>query len=76
MRWHLQGLWKNSDFLKLWLGRSISNMGNGITGIALPLTAVLVLSATPMQMGFIRTYPNRPAARYVIKAQARWRRAR
>ncbi|HLJ34436.1 MAG TPA: MFS transporter [Ktedonobacteraceae bacterium] len=53
MRWHLQGLWKNSDFLKLWLGRTISNMGNGITGIALPLTAVLVLSATPAQMGII-----------------------
>lgn len=53
MRWRLQGLWKNPDFLKLWLGRTISNMGNGITGIALPLTAVLVLSATPAQMGII-----------------------
>lgn len=53
MRLHLQGLWKNPDFLKLWLGRTISNMGNGITGIALPLTAVLVLAATPAQMGII-----------------------
>src|SRR5579863_434846 len=53
MRWHLRGLWGNADFLKLWLGRTISNMGNGITGIALPLTAVLVLSATPSQMGII-----------------------
>ncbi len=53
MRWSRKGLWKNSDFLRLWLGRTISNMGNGITGIALPLTAVLVLSATPAQMGII-----------------------
>jgi MFS family permease len=53
MRWQLRGLWKNADFLKLWLGRTISNMGNGITGIALPLTAVLVLSATPAQMGIL-----------------------
>src|SRR5579863_825998 len=53
MRWQLRGLWKNPDFLKLWLGRTISDMGNGITGIALPLTAVLVLSATPAQMGIL-----------------------
>ena len=42
-----RGLWHNPDFRKLWLGRTISNMGNGITGIALPLTAVLALAATP-----------------------------
>ncbi len=53
MHWQRRGLWKNADFLKLWLGRTISNMGNGITGIALPLTAVLVLAATPAQMGII-----------------------
>lgn len=48
-----RGLWHNPDFRKLWLGRTISNMGNGITGIALPLTAVLVLAATPVQMGML-----------------------
>jgi len=53
MRWHPKGLWNNSDFVKLWVGKTISNFGNGITGIALPLTAVLVLSATPVQMGIL-----------------------
>ena len=48
-----RGLWHNADFRKLWLGRTISNTGNGITGIALPLTAVLVLAATPVQMGIL-----------------------
>lgn len=47
------GLWKNSDFVKLWLGQTVSYFGSGITGIALPLTAVLVLSATPVQMGIL-----------------------
>src|SRR5437763_1154464 len=47
------GLWKNSDFVKLWLGRAVSNFGSGITGIALPLTAVLVLAATPAQLGIL-----------------------
>lgn len=41
------------DFNKLLVGQTISNVGNGITGIALPLTAVLVLSANPVQMGIL-----------------------
>jgi MFS family permease len=47
------GLWRNSDFVKLWLGQTVSHFGSGITGIALPLTAVLILSATPFQMGIL-----------------------
>src|SRR2546421_12625334 len=53
MRHYRNGLWKDSDFGKLWLGRTVSNFGSGITGIALPLTAVLVLGATPTQMGIL-----------------------
>src|SRR5205823_6920973 len=47
------GLWKNPDFVKLWLGQTVSHFGSGITGIALPLTAVLILAATPIQMGIL-----------------------
>src|SRR5437763_14810396 len=53
MRRYLTGLWNNSDFVKLWLGQTVSQFGSGITGIALPLTAVLVLAATPAQMGIL-----------------------
>src|SRR5205807_1801138 len=53
MRRYRTGLWKNSDFVKLWLGQTVSHFGSGITGIALPLTAVLVLAATPAQMGIL-----------------------
>src|SRR5438034_6313357 len=53
MRRYFTGLWKNSDFVKLWLGQTVSNFGSGITSIALPLTAVLVLAATPTQMGIL-----------------------
>ncbi|HLG61176.1 MAG TPA: MFS transporter [Ktedonosporobacter sp.] len=53
MRWQLRGLWKNPHFRQLWMGRIVSNLGNCITGIALPLTAVLVLSATPAQMSIL-----------------------
>ena len=47
------GLWANADFRKLWLGRTISEIGSRITREGLPLTAVLVLAATPLQMGVL-----------------------
>ncbi len=53
MRRYRTGLWSNSDFVKLWLGQTVSQFGSGITGIALPLTAVLILAATPAQMGIL-----------------------
>src|SRR5437763_5254338 len=53
MQLRLTGLWRNADFVKLWIGQTISHAGSGITGVALPLTAVLVLSATPVQMGIL-----------------------
>jgi MFS family permease len=53
MQHSLSGLWRNADFVKLWIGQTISNAGSGITGVALPLTAVLALSATPAQMGIL-----------------------
>lgn len=49
----MKGLWSRGDFVKLWVGHTISNFGSGITGLALPLTAILVLSATPEQMGLL-----------------------
>src|SRR5260221_13142582 len=53
MRQYRTGLWKDSDFVKLWLGRTVSHFGSGITGIALPLTAGLILGATPAPMGIL-----------------------
>jgi MFS family permease len=53
MRRHPARLWGNSDFAKLWIGRTVSNLGSGISGIALPLVAVITLSATPLQMGIL-----------------------
>jgi predicted MFS family arabinose efflux permease len=56
MRRYSTGLWSNSDFVKLWLGQAVSQFGSGMTGIALPLTAVLVLAATPTQMGILGAF--------------------
>ena len=53
MRFRLTGLWRHPDFVKLWTGQTISLVGSQVTFLALPLTAVLVLNATPAQMGFL-----------------------
>lgn len=46
-------LWRHADFLKLWTGQTISEVGSRITRTAVPLAAVLTLGATPAQMGFM-----------------------
>src|SRR5450759_1958248 len=47
------GLWRNHDFLTLWGSLTITHFGAQITTLALPLTAVLVLNASPLEMGVL-----------------------
>ena len=47
-------LWRNGAFLRLWFAQIVSNAGSAITGYALPLTAILVLGAGPVQMALLR----------------------
>jgi len=54
-------LWRHPDFLKLWGAQTISQIGSQITFLALPLTAVLVLGATPAQMGLLTALEGLPA---------------
>ena len=46
-------LWRHRDFLKLWAGQAISELGTYVTLTALPFTAALVLHATSAQMGLL-----------------------
>ena len=46
-------LFRHPDFMRLWAGQTISQFGAQITLLALPLTAVLYLHATPVQMGIL-----------------------
>jgi MFS family permease len=39
------------EFLKLWTGQAISSFGSAITALAMPLAAVVMLHASPVQMG-------------------------
>ena len=55
------GLWRHPDFMKLWFGSTVSRFGSQITFLALPFTAVLVLDATPVQMGVLMAMGTAPA---------------
>ncbi|MBI4640198.1 MAG: MFS transporter, partial [Candidatus Tectomicrobia bacterium] len=54
------GLLHHPGFMKLWIGQTISQFGSKITRTALPLTAVLVLEATPVQMGLLAALGSAP----------------
>jgi MFS family permease len=47
-------LWQNHDFLKFWSGEALSLFGSQVTNLALPLTALLVFNAGPVQVGLLR----------------------
>lgn len=46
-------LHRHPEFGKLWTGQTISAFGSAVTGLALPLTAVVMLKASPLQMGVL-----------------------
>jgi len=51
-RW-LDGLWRDRVFLKLWSSLTITHFGGQITFLALPLTAALLLNASPLEVGLL-----------------------
>src|SRR5205807_1305589 len=59
-RFNSPSLWANSDFLRLFAAQSVSLFGSEITLIALPLTAVLMLGASPAQMGLLAAVEKVP----------------
>jgi MFS family permease len=52
-------LWRNPDFMKLWTGQTISVVCSRLDGLG--LTALLVLGASPAQMGFLAAAGGLPA---------------
>src|SRR5437899_3159535 len=46
-------LWRNPNFLKLWTSETISQFGSQFTGLALPLTAIIILNVDSTVLGII-----------------------
>src|SRR5438046_8174709 len=57
-----QGLWRLPDFRRIWTSLTITAFGAQITNLALPLTAALLLQATPFQMGVLFALETLPFA--------------
>jgi len=46
-------LWRNRDFMVLWSGRTLSEVGDAVSLLAIPLLAVTVLDATAVEVGIL-----------------------
>src|SRR6201995_2043729 len=47
------GLWRHRDFLLMWGGQTVSQIGSQVTVLALPLVAIVVLRATALEVGLL-----------------------
>jgi MFS family permease len=54
MRGWLRGrLWRHPDFLRLWFSQTVDLFGGQVVDLALPTLAILLLGATPAQVGLL-----------------------
>ena len=61
-------LWRHRDFLKLWSAQTVSQFGDEITGLALPLVAIITLGASPVEIGILGTFQFLPFILLTIPA--------
>ena len=66
--WPQGGLWRHSDFLKLWSGQTVSQVGSQVSALALPLAAVLVLDATAFEVALLGTVEFLPFLLFALPA--------
>ncbi|WP_395570481.1 MFS transporter [Streptomyces sp. BK79] len=53
-------LWRNSDFRRLWVGQTASQLGEHAGLVVLPLLAVVTLHAGPAELGVLRAAGQAP----------------
>jgi MFS family permease len=56
----LSPIWRERQFVRFWIGESVSMVGSSVTDFALPLVAVITLEVTPGQMGVLRAVGAAP----------------
>src|SRR5690348_18152668 len=62
LRRTFRGLWRSRDFRRLWVSLTVTSFGAQVTNLALPLTAALLLHASPFQMGILVALETLPFA--------------
>ena len=74
----VKSLWRNQDYLLLWMGQSISSLGTGISQVAFPLL-LFVLTNNPVMAGLAVSVGQLPSLLFMLPAGAlvdRWDRKR
>lgn len=66
--WPTGGLWRHPDFLKLWSAETISQFGSQVSGLALPLVAILVLDASTFEVAALGTIEFLPFILFTLPA--------
>jgi hypothetical protein len=56
----LSPIWGERQFVRFWIGESVSMVGSSVTNFALPLVAVITLEVTPSGMGVLRAVGAAP----------------
>ena len=74
-----RSLFRHADFRRLWAAETVSQVGTQVTLLALPVVAVSLLDATPLQMGVLTALETAAFLLIGLPAGAwvdRWRRKR
>ncbi len=66
--WPRDGLWRHSDFLKLWSAETVSQFGTQVSQLALPLVAILVLDASAFEVAALGTVEFLPFLLFTLPA--------
>ena len=49
----LHSVWRNPNFRRLWVGESLSQLGENLGTLAIPVIAVIMLHATAQEVGYL-----------------------
>src|SRR5450759_2164721 len=55
-----QTLWRHADFMKLWVGQTISLFGSRFTSLAVQFIGAVTLGASPLEMGILAALGTAP----------------
>lgn len=66
--WPKGGLWRHPDFLKLWGAETVSQCGSQISGLAIPLVAIILLHASAFEVAALTVVEFAPFLLFSLPA--------